>query len=290
MKKKKYIPSSHSVGQRFGRLLVLSLRMDKGRAWVTVRCDCGTEKEVDLHTLRNGKSKSCGCLKLGQEGQSTLHEYKVWNHMINGGYALVCDRWLKFNNFYSDMGPRPFEHSRLKRINTERGYSPDNCVWGGHGESGRAGNTPEYTAWLSMLRRCYDPKQDHYKDYGGRGIQVYSEWRQSYAKFLAHVGRKPSPQHSLGRLDNNGNYEPRNVAWQTKEEQQNNTRRNVNLEHRGRTRTVAQWGCELGFDPKLIHERLRRGWSISKTLTTPEAKYICPHCKMTVGHGELKRA
>lgn len=94
--------------------------------------------------------------------------------------------------------------------------------WTTHGESHR---TPEWRAWQNMKARCTNPKIKQWKDYGGRGISVCPEWGDSYEAFLAYVGRKPSPQHSLDRFPNNdGNYEPGNVRWATTKEQVNNRR------------------------------------------------------------------
>ena len=84
--------------------------------------------------------------------------------------------------------------------------------------------SPEYRAWLAMKTRCYNRNQRSFKDYGGRGIKVAKEWRRSFKRFFAHVGPRPSPQHSLDRIDNNGHYAPGNVRWATPVEQRRNQR------------------------------------------------------------------
>jgi hypothetical protein len=84
--------------------------------------------------------------------------------------------------------------------------------------------SPEYQAWCSMKGRCYNPKHQRYNYYGARGITVYDSWRNSFMEFLKDMGRRPSPQYSLDRMNNNGNYEPGNCKWSTKAEQMNNTR------------------------------------------------------------------
>ncbi len=83
----------------------------------------------------------------------------------------------------------------------------------------------EYRAWYQMIYRCTNPKFPQWKDYGGRGISVCAEWRNSFTAFFEHVGPRPSPQHSFDRIDNDGNYEPGNVRWATRSQQNSNQRR-----------------------------------------------------------------
>ena len=94
-----------------------------------------------------------------------------------------------------------------------------------HGAARTGQNTAEYRAWCSMITRCTNPNRKKWPDYGGRGITVCERWRNSFENFLADMGPRPSPKHSVDRYPNNdGNYEPGNVRWATKAEQANNRR------------------------------------------------------------------
>ncbi len=85
-------------------------------------------------------------------------------------------------------------------------------------------HTREYRAWASMKQRCHNPRTPAYPNYGGRGIEVCQSWRDSFEAFLADVGLRPSPKHSLDRIDNDGNYEPGNVRWANWDQQAANRR------------------------------------------------------------------
>lgn len=85
-----------------------------------------------------------------------------------------------------------------------------------------------YSIWYMMNYRCQNPKHDHYKNYGGRGISVCKAWHVdtpgAFEQFVKDVGIRPSPSHSIDRIDNDGNYTPTNVKWSTAREQAANTR------------------------------------------------------------------
>lgn len=142
------------------------------------------------------------------------------------------------------------EHQRLKHTT--------------HGKS----HTPEYGAWKAMLHRCQSPKDARYKDYGGRGISVCDRW-QNVDSFISDMGSRPSPKHTLDRIDNDGDYCPENCRWVVRSVQDNNKRNNRYLVHSGLTLTISEWSRRTGICVSLIRQRLRKGRTTAEALETP---------------------
>lgn len=143
-----------------------------------------------------------------------------------------------------------------------------------HGQS----RSPEFLAWDGMIQRCHNPKHPNYHHYGGRGIIVCQEFMIPQA-FLSTVGQRPSPKHSLDRIDNNGSYTcghcpdclahgwPENWRWATKAEQLRNTRRNVWITIDGVTKCAQDWANIVGISCGSFMKRYRK-W--------PEHKLLIP--------------
>lgn len=131
------------------------------------------------------------------------------------------------------------------------------------------GKTPEYRAWQGMKDRCSNKNKPNYHRYGGRGIKVCDIWRLSFTRFLYDMGKRPSPKHSLDRIDNDGNYEPGNCRWTTIEVQANNRGNSVKYEVFGESLTASQIAREYNISTSCLKHRLEHGWDIIRAVTTP---------------------
>ena len=128
-----------------------------------------------------------------------------------------------------------------------------------HGETVRGKTTAEWRAWAGMRNRCHSETSRDFPRYGGRGIRVCDEWRNDYVAFRAYVGPRPSPRHSIDRINNNGNYEPGNVRWAIKLEQTRNRRNARNVTAFGLTLPLGVWAKAAGQRYQQVWARLRKG-------------------------------
>lgn len=146
-----------------------------------------------------------------------------------------------------------------------RSRSCRRCAMRRHGKT----RTPEYYSWCAMLARCYNTHLPHYGNYGGRGISVCQRWVNSFEAFIEDMGMKPSRTHSIGRIDNNGDYSPDNCRWETQYQQARNTRRNRLLTYKGRTMCLTDWAGMFGINWGTFYSRVAKGMSTEEALETP---------------------
>lgn len=132
----------------------------------------------------------------------------------------------------------------------------------------------------AMIQRCCNSNSKDYPNYGGRGITVCAEWKSNPISFydwaFSHGYKKGL---CIERINNDGNYEPSNCKWATKEEQNNNQRSNRFLTYNGETKNLTQWAKEKKVSRYCLDDRLKRGWTIEETLTTPVNTRLKPRRK-----------
>ena len=143
---------------------------------------------------------------------------------------------------------------RMGRANTQHGLSMT--------------KSPEYHAWRAMRSRCTNPKNREYCRYGGRGITVAQAW-DSFEAFYEDMGTRPSSKHSLDRRNNNLGYSKENCRWVIAKTQARNRSDNTILTFRGESRPVSEWAERIGIKYGTILARLKRRWSVERTLNEP---------------------
>jgi len=129
-----------------------------------------------------------------------------------------------------------------------------------------------FKTWKGARDRCHNESDPSYKNYGKRGVKMFSQWIQSPKEFInwveQNLGEKPKGA-TLDRCDNGRGYEPGNIRWASTMEQVLNRRSTVNINHNGITMSQAHWCDALNFPRCTIAQRIRRGWDIKKALDTP---------------------
>lgn len=140
-----------------------------------------------------------------------------------------------------------------------------------HGRS----SEPEYKNWSHMIDRCTNKLSAGWPRYGGRGISVCDRWlngdgtKGGYECFFEDMGQRPTPDHSIDRINNNGDYCPLNCRWSLPKQQSNNTRRNVFIEYAGERLTMTEWSEKTGIPVGTLWHRIHHGWTTHAALTTP---------------------
>lgn len=142
--------------------------------------------------------------------------------------------------------------------------------------------------WSNMKRRCYNPNDQDYKDYGLRGITVCDEWKNNFQAFYdwamanGYDENAPSREYTIERIDVNGDYSPSNCSFATDKEQANNRRNNHFITYNGKTKTLSQWEDELGIKQSTLRCRINKyNWSIERALTEKPFKGKNQYSKKT---------
>ena len=221
---------SNITGQRFGKLVAIKpIKTEKGLKWL-FKCDCCNEKIIAQNSVIRGRTRSCGCEMGAAIKDISGQRFGRLVAIKRVGFEKGESLWLckcDCGNF-AIRGLQNLQHPRMHSCG----------CWLQEGNMFRKHSgcfTLTYSSWASLKARCSNPSYRHYSDYGGRGIKVCNRWlgEHGFENFLADMGERPTSQHSIDRIDVNGNYEPSNCRWATSVVQANNKRNNIIIEHNG---------------------------------------------------------
>lgn len=266
------------TGQRFGRWTVVGEVRDsagKHAGW-KCRCDCGNERTMRGSQLRNGKSKSCGCLSVDlarsryndltgmKFGRLTaIRRVENIGHKVAWECRCDCGRTVRVTGDALHRGTTQSCGCLHKEVTHN--------LLTTHGQS----KGKLYGVYNAMKRRCYSEKDSHYKHYGGRGIKICDEWLGSggFASFSAWAHEHGYQDGlSIDRVDNNGDYTPDNCRWADRFTQGCNKRNNVVVTACGQERNISSWGRKNHLDGEAIRKRLARGWTVEEAVGEKEHK------------------
>lgn len=253
------------TGQTFEMLTIIGRADDPRKSRWTCRCECGQIRDFFLVNLRLGKVVSCGCQKRSKLDDLTGRVFTrltVIRRSPNGKPGIPrwecrCECGAFTEALAGNLKAGTVKSCGCLRIdnNFKHGHSPE-------------GNySPEYRAWCGMKTRVNAEHPDkNYAWYKGRGIGMCERW-ESFPNFLADMGLKPSPKHSLDRINNDLGYFPENCRWASSVQQARNQRKSINLTYEGATRNLKEW-CEiLGISYTAAYNRYRRGYATEQVLS-----------------------
>lgn len=138
----------------------------------------------------------------------------------------------------------------------KRDYAKSGVANKRHGHAPKNGHSPTLTSWASMIGRVTNPNSIGWNRYGGRGIKVCERWK-TFENFLADMGERPAGT-SIDRIDNNGDYEPGNCRWGTRQEQAENTSSAIMVTLNGEQMSMSRAARVLGIDPSSLHDWQKR--------------------------------
>ena len=272
------------TNKRFGRWVVLSRSEDyvspngvRSAQWLC-RCDCGTERNIKGYKLTSGKSKSCGCLRGELISKKRLDDLTGKQF----GRLTVIER---AEDVIHPSGARSVRWiCRCECGNICTIYA-ESLKSGGAKSCGclkkelatiqmtkhNGTNERLYLVWRSMISRCTNPNDNHYKYYGLRGISICKEWMDYsvFKQWAYNNGYNPDAPYgdcTIERYDVDGDYCPENCGWESLVVQANNKHNNRLIEFQGKIHTLAQWERITGIDRRSISKYDDKGLSIGEMI------------------------
>lgn len=250
------------TGERIGHWTVLR-RAENNQHNETMwlcRCDCGTIRAVSRGNLRKGESLCCGCKT--NVIDLTGRQFGRWTVISRAeNNAKGQARWL----CRCSCGNEKVVLSGSLCNGTSKSCG---CIKKERFETHGKSHTRLFRIWQGIKRRCGYIKDQHYNEYGGRGIAVSDEWSDNFQNFYDWAMTNGYQDNlTIDRIDNNGNYESSNCRWITIQKQQFNKRANHFITYNGKTQTIAEWSNELGIPKTKIYNLMKRvNWDLGKAI------------------------
>lgn len=259
------------IGSKYGTFTVIERAENTkyGEAQWLCKCECGNTAVVSGRNLRDGTTKTCGA-NIHRKGQNLkdltgkkfgrLTVLKRGENDKKGRVMWLCQcecGRIKAINAYSLSKGRSKSCGCLMKEEASKANKT-------HGLS----KTRIYNIWFGIKSRCYKENSIEYNLYGGRGIKMCDEWKNSFENFCKWAYENGySEELTIDRINVNGNYEPSNCRWATAFEQGANKRNNVVIEKDGESHILAEWSRITGIDRRKISARIfKYGWSVERAL------------------------
>lgn len=202
--------------------------------------------------MRNMLGYISGNLKVVRLSNSRRNGVTWWTC-----FCLSCNNEIDVREYCLIRGQQCCKSCGLKKRNVTHGCSKKAI----------------YKTWCLMIQRCEDKNIPIYKHYGGRGIKVCKRWRNSFEAFLNDMGDKPSPKHSIDRINVNKNYTPQNCRWVTFKQQASNKRNSLIISYNGEKMNLSNWATLYNISYDMLYQRIVRcGWDMQTALTKKSRK------------------
>lgn len=187
-----------------------------------------------------------------------------------GGKGIIFyDDWNDFDVFSDWALDNDYAKGKtIELIDKNASFSPENCFFSSRFQHHGMSQSRLYKEWRGMLLRCTTPSHKSYKDYGGRGISVCTQWHEfpNFQEWALANGYNDNL--TIDRIDVNGNYEPSNCRFTDIITQCNNRRSSKFITYQGKTMSQAQWARELGISRSIITQRAKRNLPVNEILRT----------------------
>lgn len=286
--KRTIMKNANLVGMHFANLTVMEVKNIKGREIAICRCRCGKDGiEIRPSRLINDTRPIKGCKNC--VNSYAMHQRSEAKRLPDGtrlSRLVILDSKIE-------------NHARVYRCRCDCGrvvyakrkdlvhgkVKSCGCLIKEQATSHKMSRSRLYRIWAGMKNRCQNSRNTHYKNYGGRGITICTEWEEfePFMKWALEKGGYDEwdKRLTIDRIDTNGNYCPSNCRWVTNEAQQNNKRDNLTVIYRGTRYTASQLARIANISPDVMIKRLGElHWSVDRALKTPVHHHRSPQKRL----------